>query len=217
MPKLTGQKVGVEVTGKGPGFPAFQSVAGSPGYPATAPPLKGALSPYWATGTGVPAYVAPIGSLYTQYDATAPGQPSLWIRVNVQAGNTIRPVWVTAAVASPGFIPSSSIAPGTFIGAFIFTTPPTMSGAGITAGSIPLAALGTPVVTATGFVGPVIPGNGTVAGTAGVYSGNGSPNGSLSAPNGSLFMQFDAVVNPLWVNTTGASATGTVWTAVALP
>lgn len=62
----------------------------------------------------------------------------------------------------------------------------------------------TPGVTATGTIG-----------TAALYSGTGSPNTVVTAPNGSLFMRFDGGANTrLYINTTGASSSGTAWTAV---
>lgn len=61
----------------------------------------------------------------------------------------------------------------------------------------------------------VTPGVGGTIGTASIYSGTGSPSGSLSAPNGSLFLRFDGGANThLYINTTGSNATGTTWTAV---
>jgi hypothetical protein len=62
---------------------------------------------------------------------------------------------------------------------------------------------------------PFSPGNGTIAGTAAIYGGTGSPSGSLSAPNGSLFLRYDGGSSTrLYINTSGASTSGTAWTAV---
>ena len=67
------------------------------------------------------------------------------------------------------------------------------------------------------IAGPVIPGTAGVAGTAGIYSGTGVP--TFSAPNGSLFMRYDGATSStcLYVNTSGASTSGTTWTAVTVP
>lgn len=59
-----------------------------------------------------------------------------------------------------------------------------------------------------------------VAAVCGLYSGYGSPNGVISAKNGSLYMRYDgtAAGSTLWYyNSTGASSTGTAWTALTLP
>ena len=68
------------------------------------------------------------------------------------------------------------------------------------------------------IAGPVIPGTAAGgAGTAAIYSGTGVP--SFSAPNGSLFMRYDGATTStcLYVNTSGASTSGTTWTAVTVP
>jgi hypothetical protein len=58
----------------------------------------------------------------------------------------------------------------------------------------------------------VFPGAGSFPG---IYAGSGNPNGSVTAKNGSLFMRYDGGANAhLYINTTGASSTGTTWTAV---
>lgn len=59
--------------------------------------------------------------------------------------------------------------------------------------------------------GPLTPG-GQGAQNAALYGGNGIP--SISAPNGSLYLRFDgAAATRLYVNTSGASLSGTTWTA----
>jgi hypothetical protein len=63
-------------------------------------------------------------------------------------------------------------------------------------------------------VGALCPGNGVTLGLACFYSGNGNPNGVLSAPNGSIYLRFDGGSSArLYQNTSGASTNGTVWTA----
>ena len=55
-------------------------------------------------------------------------------------------------------------------------------------------------------------GNKTVQGTAGFYSGTGVP--SFSAPNASVYLRYDGTTGSrLYVNTSGASSSGTTWTA----
>lgn len=50
----------------------------------------------------------------------------------------------------------------------------------------------------------------------GFFSGTGVP--AFSAPNSSLFLRFDGGTTVHWyMNTSGASTTGTTWTAIALP
>jgi len=56
------------------------------------------------------------------------------------------------------------------------------------------------------------PGNNTVAGTACAYGGSGAP--TFSAPNGSTYMRYDGGAGTrFYVNTSGASTSGTTWTA----
>ncbi len=58
------------------------------------------------------------------------------------------------------------------------------------------------------------PGSGGVLGTAYVCGGTGAP--SFSAPNGSLFVRYDgASGSTLYTNTSGASTSGTTWTAIS--
>lgn len=57
-------------------------------------------------------------------------------------------------------------------------------------------------------------GTGTGPGTAKYYSGSGAP--TFSAPNGSLYTRYDSTT-VLYVNTSGASSSGTTWTAVTVP
>jgi hypothetical protein len=58
----------------------------------------------------------------------------------------------------------------------------------------------------------VFPGAGSFPG---IYAGSGNPNASVTARNGSLFMRYDGGANAhLYINTTGASSSGTTWTAV---
>jgi hypothetical protein len=65
------------------------------------------------------------------------------------------------------------------------------------------------------MAGYLIPGNGGTVGSARIYSGAANPNGVVSAPNGSLFLNFAGAANAhLFINTSGANTTGTVWTAV---
>lgn len=67
----------------------------------------------------------------------------------------------------------------------------------------------------------VIPGGSTTTGyqfnTAsglGVYGGTGVP--SFNAPNGSVFIRYDSSTASIYTNTSGASSSGTTWTAIPL-
>jgi len=61
--------------------------------------------------------------------------------------------------------------------------------------------------------GGITPGHGGSTGAAGIFGGTGSP--SFSAANGSLFLRYDGGSNTrLYINTSGASTSGTTWTAV---
>jgi hypothetical protein len=89
---------------------------------------------------------------------------------------------------------------------------------GITATGAQVQAAG---YTATGtavslFEGGIQPGrNGTYPpGGPALYGGNGAP--SFSAGNGSIYLRYDGGAAARWyLNTTGASTTGTTWTALA--
>lgn len=70
--------------------------------------------------------------------------------------------------------------------------------------------------TANSFSNGLFPGNLTAVGKAGFFSGVGVP--SFSAPNSSLYLRYDGGTTVHWyINTSGASTSGTTWTAVALP
>lgn len=74
-----------------------------------------------------------------------------------------------------------------------------------------LTASGT--ITAGAAPGPMIKGGGGTQ--AGVYFGNSPPGGVVSAPNGSIYLNYGGGANAhLYVNTSGASSTGNTWTAV---
>jgi hypothetical protein len=61
--------------------------------------------------------------------------------------------------------------------------------------------------------GAIVPGRNSVLGTSAIYSGTGAP--SFSAPNGSVFLRYDGGANAhMYLNTSGASSSGTTWTAV---
>ena len=62
--------------------------------------------------------------------------------------------------------------------------------------------------------GCVTAGSGTSVGTAAFCSGSGAP--TFAAPNGTLYTRYDSTT-VLYVNTSGASTTGTTWTAIAVP
>ena len=91
----------------------------------------------------------------------------------------------------------------------LFMAAPNASG---TSGTMQLSTNGLNVL---GTIIPGVTGSGT-PGAAGSYGGTGSPNGVVTAPNGSLFLRYDSTTT-LYVNTSGASTSGTVWTAVTVP
>ena len=69
------------------------------------------------------------------------------------------------------------------------------------------------------MLGGLFPGS-TPANTSNgcVLSGTGSPSGSVTAMNGSLFVRIDGThggTTVLYVNSSGASTAGTTWTAIA--
>jgi hypothetical protein len=71
--------------------------------------------------------------------------------------------------------------------------------------------------TTTTAPGATTPGTGSAPAVASLYWGIGVP--TFSAPNGSLYARFDgpAASTTLYVNTSGASTTGTTWSAVTVP
>jgi hypothetical protein len=68
--------------------------------------------------------------------------------------------------------------------------------------------------TSATVAGAVVPGYSGTVGTSAIYSGTGSP--SFSAPNGSLYLRYDGGAGAhLYINTSGASSSGSTWSAVA--
>lgn len=69
--------------------------------------------------------------------------------------------------------------------------------------------------------GNIFPGNPSAGVITGPYitTGTGSPNGVVTAANGSIFLRFDGGTASLvlYVNNSGASTSGTTWTAVTVP
>lgn len=68
-------------------------------------------------------------------------------------------------------------------------------------------------ITATGSVVP----GGQGAAVAGFYSGTGVP--TFSAPNASVYLRYDGATAStcVYVNSSGASTSGTTWTAITVP
>lgn len=106
---------------------------------------------------------------------------------------------------------SGSIGPGTASGSFAMGD--IFDNQFITAGSTGLSINGSGFTGAVKAQGGFIAGNTTTLGTAVVYSGSGVP--SFSAPNGSIYLNFSGTpgTNTFYVNTSGASTSGTTWTA----
>jgi len=78
----------------------------------------------------------------------------------------------------------------------------------------PTVAVLQPVTTTA--TGATTPGTGSAPSVASVYWGVGAP--TFSAPNGSLYLRYDGGAGTtLYVNTSGASTSGTTWTGVTLP
>jgi hypothetical protein len=65
--------------------------------------------------------------------------------------------------------------------------------------------------------GAVAPGHAGTQGNCGLYGGTGVP--SFSATNGSIFLRYDGSTasTVFYVNTSGASSSGTTWSAVTIP
>jgi len=73
---------------------------------------------------------------------------------------------------------------------------------------------GTTYIASFDTFGGFLPGNGTSgAGTSKVFSGTGAP--TINAPNASIYLRYDGTpgTNIFYINTSGASTTGTSWTA----
>jgi len=74
------------------------------------------------------------------------------------------------------------------------------------------------ILQPTNVPGPIttLPGTGSAPALIGHYWGIGAP--TFSAPNGTLYSRYDgAASTTLYVNTSGASTSGTTWTAVTVP
>jgi hypothetical protein len=73
---------------------------------------------------------------------------------------------------------------------------------------------GSTYVASIDTFGGILPGNGTSgAGTSKVFSGTGAP--TINAPNASIYLRYDGTpgTSIFYINTSGASTTGTSWTA----
>jgi hypothetical protein len=82
------------------------------------------------------------------------------------------------------------------------------------ANSVILSGAGPVSLQATGSLQP---GHAGTNGNSVIYSGTGVP--SFSATNGSLFLRYDGATasTVFYVNTSGASSSGTTWSAVTIP